>query len=138
MSPKNRNLGESSKTLKKKLWKIFSEYIRTRDLKDGCISCGKRVASIKEAHAGHYYSRGACPQPPMFFDEMNVNLQCVRCNAFLEGNKQGYRAGLVKKYGEQIIQRLELKKTLKTQIWKNFEYQAMIALYTTKLKQLKE
>jgi len=61
--------------LKRKLTKIFNEYIRLRDkkyYKGLCISCGK-----PGNQAGHYFSTSQCPQPSMIFNEKNVNIQCL-------------------------------------------------------------
>ena len=41
---------------------------------------------------------------------MNCNGQCKKCNRFDEGNIQGYRKGLIKKYGLEKVELLELKK----------------------------
>ena len=119
------------RSLKKILWRHFSLFIRRRDFKRGCISCGKHVGSIGQAQAGHYYSRGAAPQPSLYFSEKNVNLQCVTCNAFQEGNKQGYRMGLIRKYGDQIEDELLIIKKLSSK-WSHFEYETMIKYYKEK------
>lgn len=47
------------------------------------------------------------------FNEMNCNAQCRKCNRFMEGNMQGYRQGLVAKYGEQKVLMLEAMKSQK-------------------------
>ena len=44
------------------------------------------------------------------FDEMNCNAQCRKCNRFMEGNIQGYRQGLIAKYGEKRVLILESMK----------------------------
>lgn len=44
------------------------------------------------------------------YHEMNCNAQCRKCNRFMEGNMQGYRQGLVTKYGEQKVLMLESMK----------------------------
>ena len=120
---------DSIPKLKKKLWKVFSLYIRRRDILRGCISCDKYIGSVSEGDAGHYYSRGACPQPSMYFSEKNVNLQCKSCNGFKEGNKQGYREGLIKKYGAKVLEDLKLKKSIKQNPWTHFEYEVLIMHY---------
>ena len=122
--------------LKKRLWAVFSRFIRTRDLPLGCISCGRMIATIGQGQAGHYFSRGACPQPSMYFSEQNVHLQCPRCNLFCEGAKQGYRQGLIQRYGTRILEQLDVVRSLPHAPWTRWEYEAMIAVYTQKAKDL--
>ena len=86
--------------LKKKAQDIFNKWIRERDKDLGCISCGA-IGS----QAGHYFSSGHYSS--LTFSEINVNLQCTRCNMFLHGNLIHYRQGLIKKYGEKKIIQLE-------------------------------
>ena len=62
------------------------------------------------------------------FDEMNCNAQCRKCNRFMEGNMQGYRRGLVAKYGEQRVLLLEAKKN-QTSKYSDFEYEQLIKYY---------
>ena len=86
---------------------IFNKYIRTRDKGLPCISCGKHHPG--QNHAGHYYSTAA--RPDLRFGnklaEINTNLQCQPCNTHLSGNIHGYRDGLLRKYGEKELERLE-------------------------------
>lgn len=89
----------------------FSKYIRLRDMDPAngtfvCISCGRRL-SIGEADCGHYINRH---HMSLRFSEINCNAQCRSCNRFDEGNIQGYRRGLVAKYGEDAVLLLESKK----------------------------
>jgi hypothetical protein len=70
------------------------------------------------------------------FSEKNCNAQCRSCNRFDEGNIQGYRRGLVAKYGEPVVVMLE---SMKNQINKisEFEYNTMIDHYRKEVKRLK-
>ena len=81
----------------------FQRWIRFRDANDPCISCGTTDSSIWDA--GHYLK--AELYTGLIFDEVNVNKQCRKCNSFLGGNESGYRQGLVKKYGEDMVRHLE-------------------------------
>ena len=121
--------------LKAKLDKVFSEYIRKRDTHNGvfkCISCGSMLP-YEQADCGHYINR---KHMSTRFDEMNCNAQCRSCNRFDEGNIQGYRRGLVAKYGEYAVVMLE---SMKNQINKisEFEYNTMIDHYRKEVKRLK-
>lgn len=92
-----------------KLDKVFSLYIRQRDAQNGyfkCISCGQ-FKPLEQADCGHYINRQHIATR---FDEVNCNAQCRKCNRFEEGNMQGYRKGLIEKYGEKAVELLEIKK----------------------------
>lgn len=116
---------------------IFSEFIRLRDTdKNGtftCISCGKRLP-YKQADCGHYINR---KHMSTRYSEKNCNAQCRSCNRFDEGNIQGYRRGLIAKYGESIVLMLE---ALKNQVNKIsvFELQTMIKYYRKEVDRLKK
>ena len=122
-------------TSKATLDRIFSEFIRRRDAgKDGyikCISCGK-IVQWKESDCGHYINRS---HNSTRYDEINCNAQCRSCNRFDEGNQQGYRRGLIKKYGEQATDMLEVKKHNTCKLGQ-FEINALAEEYRRKLKQM--
>jgi len=90
----------------------FNKFIRLRDTKGHscqCISCGKPVRyGTRNCQAGHYYS-GISIYRAVEFSEINVNVQCFQCNYPLEGNKENYKKGLIKKYGKGVIDKLELQ-----------------------------
>ena len=120
--------------LKAKLDKVFSEYIRKRDTRNGvfkCISCG-RLLPYEQADCGHYINR---KHMATRFDEMNCNAQCRSCNRFDEGNIQGYRRGLVSLYGEQQVNLLEAKKH-NFRKYSDFEYEVLIKHYKEEIKKL--
>ena len=120
--------------LKAKLDKVFSEYIRKRDTRNGvfkCISCG-RILPYEQADCGHYINR---KHMITRFDEMNCNAQCRSCNRFDEGNIQGYRRGLVTLYGEQQVTLLEAKKH-NFRKYSDFEYEVLIKHYKEEIKKL--
>lgn len=119
--------------LRKRMTKIFNEFIRYRDKDLPCISCGIR----RVEDAGHYWSTAQCPQASMRYYEKNVNGQCSYCNRRLEGNRQGYKKGLIKKYGEKVILELDVKRSSKQNPWRVLEYEIMIDHYKGKLKEIK-
>lgn len=83
----------------------FHRFIRNRDHGRDCISCGKPFGS-SVFDSGHYIPAGSCAA--LRFDEHNVNLQChYNCNIQQSGNRTEYRKGLIKKYGEAVVARLE-------------------------------
>lgn len=111
----------------------FQKYIRIRDANDGCISCGTTTAKIY--HAGHYFK--AETYRGMIFDEINVNKQCEKCNTFLNGNESGYRLGLVEKYGEDVVLKLEERANVnRTHEYTREGLKELRTLYNAKIKEI--
>ena len=118
-----------------KLDKTFSLYIRKRDTNHQgyfrCISCG-RILPYEQADCGHYINR---QHMATRFSEMNCNAQCRKCNRFMEGNIQGYRKGLIKKYGEDKVELLEAMQNRSVKI-SDFELEQMNKYYKQKTNNL--
>lgn len=115
---------------------VFSKFIRRRDCGFSygrCISCGA-VIMFDTCDAGHYVNR---KHMALRFDEKNVNAQCRSCNRFDEGNVQGYRRGLIEKYGEKDTELLEIKK-FNTCHLSEVELDLLISEYKLKLKQIEQ
>lgn len=122
----------STAKLTQKLQRVFNEFIRLRDKNESCISCG----SWNELQAGHYFSAGHYSW--LRFNETNVNHQCLRCNYFLSGNQAQYRIGLLRKYGKETVEQLELKAQIrKVNRYSRFELEVLINYYKEKIKSLK-
>ena len=116
-----RNLQKKSLAqLKRKLWEVFSLFIRQRDTDDdgygSCISCGKSLElGTKDCQAGHYIPKGqggshylGLPRfPDDLLCERNVNLQCSKCNMLEGGNFINYEIGLRQKYGDVATDELK-------------------------------
>jgi len=102
---------ESVSSVKKKVWALFSEYIRARDClkttgcKDWglCITCGKRY-HIKLLQAGHFI---AGRHNANLFSERGTHAQCYNCNINLRGNTLIYRRKIIELYGENADVELE-------------------------------
>lgn len=103
----------------------FQRWIRIRDLNKTCISCDKLLTDIRDFDAGHYYSANAYPQ--LLFNIFNINGQCVYCNQHLSGNLIGYRKGLIKRYGMELLNELDLIAEDKTKRVLTKEYYIEIA-----------
>lgn len=127
--------------VKKKLWVIFSEYIRKRDglFTTGsidwalCITCGKRY-HYKMLQGGHFV---AGRHNANLFSEKGVHAQCYNCNINLKGNTLEYRRQVIRLYGEEAD--IELENEAKE--IKQFtipELEEKIIYYTQKIKELEE
>jgi len=120
------------KQLVAKFDKVFSEYIRLSNAKDGkttCVTCGNRD-DWKNHQNGHFFTRGRYPTR---WDEMNCHPQCVRCNIFLKGNYIQYTLYMVDRYGRAAVDELE-QKSLSTQKLSTVLLLEMIEKYKNLIK----
>lgn len=89
-------------------------YVRWRDRNKNCISCN---ASLKSEalgggyDAGHYRSRGSAPH--LRFRTDQIFGQCKKCNRYLSGNVDKMRVGIVWRYGQEYLDRIEMDNTPK-------------------------
>lgn len=127
----------NQQSLKYKLDRIFSEFVRLRDADENgycrCISCGK-IKPWKEMDCGHYINR---KHMSTRYNEMNCNAQCRHCNRFDEGNIQGYRRSLVRMYGEKNVLHLESLKN-ETRKLSDCEYIILINYYKELVSAMKK
>ena len=120
-------------TPKQRAWSACSRYIRLRDaiaycekyeidlftfarpedIVGRCCTCSA-VKSWIRMDAGHFKGRGLGGGSGAYFDERNVNLQCKKCNGFKQGAPAEYEVFLVDKYGPEIIEELDRKHVLQT------------------------
>lgn len=128
----------STTSLKAKLDKVFSMYIRLRDSKVygyeyfRCVSCG-RVLPFEQADCGHYISR---TNMALRYSEDNCSAQCRFCNRFKDGNILDYRQGLIKKIGEQRVTLLEARKH-EAKKWSNWELERLIEHYEGEVRKMR-
>ena len=85
--------------------KAFQKWIRMRDDKQPCISCGIQQTDLWDG--GHY--KKAEIYSGVIFDENNCHRQCRKCNRFLNGNELNYRQGLIQRYGIEFADQIEQK-----------------------------
>lgn len=120
-------------TVKKKLWKLVSEYVRRSNANlDGfcdCVSCGK-VYHWKQMDAGHFVGGH---KNYNFFDLRNINPQCTYCNRYMHGNLIPYYEFMLEKYGKEVIDEL---KTYRTVTYTIPQLEEMICEYQNKLREL--
>jgi hypothetical protein len=81
----------------------FNKYIRARDAALPCISCQRHHEG--QYHAGHYLTVGGHPE--LRFNEDNAAKQCSACNNHLSGNIAAYRINMIKKIGQNAVDKLE-------------------------------
>lgn len=121
---------------KKRLWDIFSKYIRLKYANFNgfvaCFTCGT-MKHWKEIHAGHYHPR--THGMALYFEEKNVHPQCYRCNVELHSNATAYAIALQRKYGDGILKELEWKRQQATKI-SEIEYLRLIQFYKEKVREL--
>lgn len=117
----------------------FNAYIRERDAKKPCISCGKDKAvsggyrGAGGFDAGHYRSRGANPE--LRFNEDNCFKQCVACNRDKSGNVVNMRINIKKRIGEERLAIIEGPHDPKRYTLEDLK--EIAATYRAKLKELK-
>ena len=127
----------SAAVLKRRLDRIFSEYIRLRD-SDGagicrCITCGRSFL-WNAGDAGHFVSRDKLA---IRFDERNVNAQCSFCNRYRSGEQYAHGLAIDRKHGkgtaDLLMQLGSMRGTKLTPIW----FSVKLEEYRAKLKKLK-
>jgi hypothetical protein len=117
---KKREIKEAKKKLKsrsdfiRECQSSFNRYIKQRDAALTCVSCNRNHQG--QWHAGHYRSTGSAgnlrfgdPSNPeqLELSEANCWKQCAPCNTYLSGNAIPYRQTLVKRIGEELLEKLE-------------------------------
>lgn len=113
--------------LHKKLWPLFSKYIRERD-NYTCITCGKKTYP---AQAGHYRTGATCKKY-LYYDERNVHCQCYHCNINLSGNWYEYQRRMWATYGKEIDHEFDLQNQKDT---REFPYEELIHKYSLLLEE---
>lgn len=121
----------------KKLWRIFSEFIRLRDSNENgfcrCFTCSA-IRYYKNMDAGHGIARGNMATK---FDEKNNHAQCKICNGPVgRGRPQIYKQEMDKKYGVGTWDEMQLKSRT-VQKFGPFEIKAMELHYSEEVKRLK-
>ena len=118
--------------LKKRLWRIFSEYIRRRDADVGgterCFTCGG-LDHWKSLQAGHAIGGR---HSAVLFDPDICRPQCVRCNIHLRGNYQIFITKLIKENGMEWWEK-KLEDSRKVVKYARSDIEELIELYKRKL-----
>lgn len=131
----------SQKKLKQSVWKLFSEYIRTKECIETtgsieygvCCTCGK-VYLYDKLQAGHFIPGRT---NSVLFVEDIVHIQCWQCNGYEHGKYFEYEQYMINRYGQEKVEKLKiLKHQHKTM--KIFELLAIEQYYKEKLLKLKQ
>jgi len=119
--------------LKKKLWTVFSRFIRIRD-KGKCFTCNIQKPWT-QMQAGHFIPKSTGGLA-LYFHVQNVHCQCFRCNINLGGNGAIYAKRIKDVYGEEKFDELldiHYNGCRKLTI---FDYEKLIKIYEAKEKEL--
>ena len=121
--------------LKKKLDVLFSQYIRRRNAdhlgRVKCFTCGVEK-HWKEQQAGHFQSRS---HHSTRWDEVNVQVQCVKCNMYRQGEQYKFGMYLDQRFGDGTAEELEYRA--KTIVKLNrIDYEESIERYKQKIREL--
>ena len=135
LSKEKREFIESNKSIQRLILdarKPFQKWIRFRDANKSCISCDSIDSELWDA--GHFYK--AEIYSGLIFDERNVNKQCRKCNTYLGGNENNYRLGILKRFSEAFVLKLD-KDALRLKQYK-YDRLELINIKNKYLKLLKE
>ena len=108
---RKKEFKDNDKSLREKAAQsACNAYIRKRDEGEACLSCKGKVnfnsyIGGSGVNAGHYKSRGG--HPALRFEELNIHVQCFKCNVHLSGNIENYRVNLIDKIGLDKVEWLE-------------------------------
>ena len=121
--------------LKKKLDVLFSQYIRRRNAdhlgRVKCFTCGVEK-HWKEQQAGHFQSRS---HHSTRWDEVNVQVQCVKCNMYRQGEQYKFGMYLDQRFGDGTAEELEYRANTIVKL-NRVDYEEAIERYKQKIKEL--
>ncbi|MBC2660095.1 recombination protein NinG [Pseudomonas sp. MSSRFD41] len=109
----------------------FNAWVRERDAKLPCISCGRHHQGKYDA--GHYRTVGS--NPALRFEPLNCHKQCVPCNQHKSGDIVNYRINLVQRIGVEAVEWLEGPHEPKKYTIEDLK--AITAEYRAKTRELK-
>ena len=125
---------KSVSTLKKKLWKLTSEYVRRSAIQgDGtvsCVTCGHK-GEWRRLQAGHFIPKSLGTS--IYFDLRNIHPQCYRCNINLGSNGPEYFRFMQERYGDEVIEDLRALSRTTLKLYAS-DYEEMIEEMKEKLK----
>lgn len=92
--------------LRKKLWQVFSEYIRAEAADNQgnckCVTCDKVMKWKGDGlNVGHFLPQKL--NPILIFNPLNVAPQCARCNMSGEGEQWLFGLYIIKTHGQATL-----------------------------------
>lgn len=131
MSKKKKSLG----ALKKKAWKLVSEWVRRSHADEGgtveCVTCGK-LMHWKESHAGH-----AIPgrHNAVLLDTEIIRPQCPVDNIWKGGRYEIFTTRLIKENGMEWWEK-KLEESRRVVKYSRADLEDLIQTYKQKLSEL--
>jgi hypothetical protein len=123
--------------LKKELDSWFSKYIRLREATDmgvaQCFTCGK-IDHYKKLQNGHFQSRR---HHNTRWDEKNCQVQCVKCNLFLQGMQWQFGLKLDSNDGLGTAEELEFMSKVNVKMMR-IDYVEKISYYKDLVNKIKK
>lgn len=123
------------KTRQAALWDVFSEWVRRKDADSlgmaQCVTCGA-VGHWTTMDAGHFWKRS---HQATRYDPVNVAVQDTRCNRFRGGAEAEHAAYILKTYGKEVFDELEVRHR-QIKKWTREEIESLIAHYRQKVAEL--
>ena len=129
----------------KKDWRVeadkwFARFIRMRDTypdSDGhrqgaCVTC-YRPKWLHELQCGHWIRRENWGTR---FDERNCHAQCAYCNGFRGGMEQEHEEQIIKRYGQEVRNKLLLFKKVKQRQPSAQAFKAIAEKYEAKVNEM--
>ena len=112
MTPKKRACRACAKYIK--LGDAIEDLPITNDIDlVRCRTCGVWLRTkSRNTQACHFISRGLGGSSGVYFDERNIHIGCYQCNCFEQGAPIEYRKYMITKYGQEVIDELELKNKI--------------------------
>jgi hypothetical protein len=115
----------------------FNLYVRLRDRRRGCISCGTSLpdGGVGGGYdCGHYRSRGSASH--LRFEPDNAFGQCKACNRYGNGRPLEMRLGAIERIGLARVEAIEADNTPRK--WTREGLRAIKAEYQAKANELKK
>ncbi len=106
--------------------------VHVRDKGKSCCTCGAPWG-VRQMHAGHYRSVGACSE--LRFELTNIHVQCVQCNSHNSGMRVEYQDFIVETYGQDHLDWLDGEhKLLKELLPDNKSIKEQCTLWRKKIR----
>ena len=118
--------GKSLQSLRNKLDKIFSLWIRKRDANDQGIGSCYTCNQVTKLEAGHFIPRQHAGSR---WDDRNVHGQCNYCNRWQHSNPYAYGKRLALDYGQAVVDELWASKRQAVK-WSRTDLEVMIDKYS--------